>query len=63
MQRRKFNLRPIHYLQLPLNLQYSRAAAHGDINLITLLMGAQGKGYKFKTTTVTGLMRLLNQMN
>jgi isopenicillin N synthase-like dioxygenase len=25
-------------------------AAHGDINLITLLMGAQGKDYKFKIT-------------
>jgi hypothetical protein len=26
-----------------------RAAAHGDINLITLLMGAKEKDYKFKT--------------
>jgi isopenicillin N synthase-like dioxygenase len=40
-----------------------RAAAHGDINLITLLMGAQGKGLQVKTTTKTGLMQLLNQMN
>jgi isopenicillin N synthase-like dioxygenase len=38
-------LRPIHYppiLEEPKNAE--RAAAHGDINLITLLMGAQGKG-------------------
>jgi isopenicillin N synthase-like dioxygenase len=38
-------LRPIHYppiLKEPDNAV--RAAAHGDINLITLLMGAQGRG-------------------
>ncbi|WP_369996138.1 isopenicillin N synthase family dioxygenase [Winogradskyella sp.] len=38
-------LRPIHYppiTQEPKNAV--RAAAHGDINLITLLMGAQGRG-------------------
>jgi len=38
-------LRPIHYppiMQEPDNAV--RAAAHGDINLITLLMGAQGRG-------------------
>ncbi len=38
-------LRPIHYppiLAEPENAV--RAAAHGDINLITLLMGAQGRG-------------------
>lgn len=38
-------LRPIHYppiLEEPKDAV--RAAAHGDINLITLLMGAQGKG-------------------
>ncbi len=38
-------LRPIHYppiLSEPDNAV--RAAAHGDINLITLLMGAQGRG-------------------
>lgn len=38
-------LRPIHYPPIteePNNAV--RAAAHGDINLITLLMGAQGKG-------------------
>jgi len=38
-------LRPIHYppiLDEPNNAV--RAAAHGDINLITLLMGAQGRG-------------------
>ena len=39
-------LRPIHYPPItdePKNGAV-RAAAHGDINLITLLMGAQGKG-------------------
>ena len=38
-------LRPIHYppiLEEPNNAE--RAAAHGDINLITLLMGAHGRG-------------------
>lgn len=38
-------LRPIHYppiVEEPKNAV--RAAAHGDINLITLLMGAQGRG-------------------
>ncbi|WP_452219369.1 isopenicillin N synthase family dioxygenase [Lacinutrix undariae] len=38
-------LRPIHYP--PINEEPKtavRAAAHGDINLITLLMGAQGRG-------------------
>lgn len=42
-------LRPIHYppiLEEPENAV--RAAAHGDINLITLLMGAQGKGLQVK---------------
>ena len=38
-------LRPIHYppiTEAPEKAE--RAAAHGDINLITLLMGAQGRG-------------------
>ncbi len=42
-------LRPIHYppiTQAPNNAV--RAAAHGDINLITLLMGAQGYGLQVK---------------
>ncbi|MCM4166395.1 Validamycin A dioxygenase [Arenibacter antarcticus] len=42
-------LRPIHYPpieQEPKNAV--RAAAHGDINLITLLMGAHGKGLQVK---------------
>ncbi|WP_339704814.1 2-oxoglutarate and iron-dependent oxygenase domain-containing protein [uncultured Kriegella sp.] len=42
-------LRPIHYppiTQAPKNAV--RAAAHGDINLITLLMGAHGKGLQVK---------------
>lgn len=43
-------LRPIHYppiSQEPKNAV--RAAAHGDINLITLLMGAQGRGLQVLT--------------
>src|SRR5690606_28411485 len=42
-------LRPIHYppiIHEPKNAV--RAAAHGDINLITLLMGAHGKGLQVK---------------
>ena len=38
-------LRPIHYPPITDEPKDAvRAAAHGDINLITLLMGAQGKG-------------------
>ncbi len=38
-------LRPIHYPPVNENVQTAvRAAAHGDINLITLLMGAHGRG-------------------
>jgi isopenicillin N synthase-like dioxygenase len=38
-------LRPIHYPPITNEPKDAvRAAAHGDINLITLLMGAQGKG-------------------
>lgn len=38
-------LRPIHYPPITQEPENAiRAAAHGDINLITLLMGAQGKG-------------------
>lgn len=38
-------LRPIHYPPVsPEHRKSIRAAAHGDINLITLLMGAQGRG-------------------
>jgi len=38
-------LRPIHYPPIATEpTGAERAAAHGDINLITLLMGAQGKG-------------------
>lgn len=43
-------LRPIHYppiLEEP--KEAVRAAAHGDINLITLLMGAQGRGLQVLT--------------
>ncbi|MCW2120898.1 isopenicillin N synthase family dioxygenase [Flavobacterium sp. 7A] len=45
-------LRPIHYPPItsePANA--IRAAAHGDINLITLLMGAQGKGLQVQNHT------------
>ncbi len=45
-------LRPIHYppiLEEPENAV--RAAAHGDINLITLLMGAQGRGLQVQNNT------------
>lgn len=44
-------LRPIHYppiMHEPKNAV--RAAAHGDINLITLLMGAQGRGLQVQNT-------------
>ena len=44
-------LRPIHYP--PINedpKEAVRAAAHGDINLITLLMGAHGKGLQVQNT-------------
>jgi isopenicillin N synthase-like dioxygenase len=38
-------LRPIHYPPITQEPESAiRAAAHGDINLITLLMGAQGRG-------------------
>ena len=38
-------LRPIHYPPITIEPKEAvRAAAHGDINLITLLMGAQGRG-------------------
>jgi len=38
-------LRPIHYPPITKEPKAAeRAAAHGDINLITLLMGAQGRG-------------------
>ena len=38
-------LRPIHYPPIQTEPKGAeRAASHGDINLITLLMGAQGKG-------------------
>lgn len=38
-------LRPIHYPPITQEpKEAERAAAHGDINLITLLMGAQGRG-------------------
>lgn len=43
-------LRPIHYPPITKEPENAiRAAAHGDINLITLLMGAQGKGLQVLT--------------
>jgi isopenicillin N synthase-like dioxygenase len=45
-------LRPIHYPPIKTAPKGAeRAAAHGDINLITLLMGAQGKGLQVKNNT------------
>jgi isopenicillin N synthase-like dioxygenase len=42
-------LRPIHYPPITKEPKNAvRAAAHGDINLITLLMGAQGRGLQVK---------------
>ncbi|GAA4969122.1 isopenicillin N synthase family dioxygenase [Algibacter aquimarinus] len=42
-------LRPIHYPPIKEEPKEAvRAAAHGDINLITLLMGAQGRGLQVK---------------
>ena len=42
-------LRPIHYPPIVNEPKKAvRAAAHGDINLITLLMGAHGKGLQVK---------------
>ena len=42
-------LRPIHYPPIKEEPKKAvRAAAHGDINLITLLMGAHGKGLQVK---------------
>ncbi|WP_405382341.1 isopenicillin N synthase family dioxygenase [Maribacter sp. LLG6340-A2] len=42
-------LRPIHYPPITTEPKNAvRAAAHGDINLITLLMGAHGKGLQVK---------------
>jgi len=42
-------LRPIHYPPITSELKNAvRAAAHGDINLITLLMGSHGKGLQVK---------------
>ena len=44
-------LRPIHYPPIMENPKEAvRAAAHGDINLITLLMGAHGKGLQVQKT-------------
>ena len=42
-------LRPIHYPPIQTEPKGAvRAAAHGDINLITLLMGSQGKGLQVR---------------
>ncbi|SFZ91543.1 Isopenicillin N synthase [Flaviramulus basaltis] len=45
-------LRPIHYPPIKEEPKEAvRAAAHGDINLITLLMGAQGRGLQVQNHT------------
>ena len=45
-------LRSIHYPPITQEpLEAERAAAHGDINLITLLMGAEGKGLQVLTNS------------
>ncbi len=45
-------LRPIHYPPITEDPKEAvRAAAHGDINLITLLMGAHGKGLQVQNTS------------
>jgi isopenicillin N synthase-like dioxygenase len=45
-------LRPIHYPPITQEPKDAvRASAHGDINLITLLMGAQGKGLQVQNHT------------
>lgn len=45
-------LRPIHYPPITSEPKNAvRAAAHGDINLITLLMGAHGKGLQVQNHT------------
>ena len=48
-------LRPIHYPPITDEPKEGavRAAAHGDINLITLLMGAQGRGLQVMTNDGT----------
>ena len=57
-------LRPIHYPPITEDPKEAvRAAAHGDINLITLLMGAHGKGLQVLDSQRTGLMLLLKKMN
>jgi isopenicillin N synthase-like dioxygenase len=49
-------LRPIHYPPIQTEPKGAeRAAAHGDINLITLLMGAQGKGLQVQNHKGDGI--------
>ena len=51
-------LRPIHYPPITEDPKEAvRAAAHGDINLITLLMGAHGKGLQVQNTKGAGTLR------
>lgn len=57
-------LRPIHYPPITQEPDDAvRAAAHGDINLITLLMGSQEKGCRFRIIRENGLMPSQNRMN
>ena len=50
-------LRPIHYPPIKTKPKGAeRAAAHGDINLITLLMGAHGKGLQVLTNLFSSIV-------
>ena len=57
-------LRPIHYPPITEDPKEAvRAAAHGDINLITLLMGAHGKGLQVQNTKGEWLTQWPARMN
>ena len=54
-------LRPIHYPPIKTKPKGAeRAAAHGDINLITLLMGAHGRKYLHFLVIQKGHIPLMN---
>lgn len=55
-------LRPIHYPPITEEPKGAeRAAAHGDINLITLLMGAQGRGLQVQKHDGTWVDAIANE--
>jgi isopenicillin N synthase-like dioxygenase len=62
MPRWKFNFKTIYPPITSEPANAIRAAAHGDINLITLLMGAR-KGLQVQNHKANGSMPLLNRMN